>query len=257
MRETKRIHSSYTAHKSLLDDIITNFDTKGQDFGNQDRNALKLFDVNGVLVNVKSFRIPNLVNQVAYKFFRKSKAERSFEYANKLQTLNIGTPQPIAYYELKTFFLFKKSYYISEQLECDLTYRELTKDLEFPHHEEILRAFTRFTHRLHEKNIKFLDHSPGNTLIKKNETKYEFYLVDLNRMEFKTMDLNERVKNFAKLTTHRSMIETMSDEYAKCCKEPYEKIFKLMWEETQVFQNRYQRKRQLKHKFKFWKKKRN
>jgi hypothetical protein len=238
-----------------LNDIITNFDSKGEDFGNQDRNSLKLFKHEDKTLNVKSFRIPNVINQVAYRFFRKSKAERSFTYAKKLQNLGVGTPQPVAYYEYKTPFLFKKSFYISEQIDCDLTYRELTTDLSYPNHEAILRAFTRFTFRLHEKQIKFLDHSPGNTLIKNVGNTYEFYLVDLNRMEFKSMGIEERIKNFAKLTTHKSMIEVMSDEYAKCCEKPYEEVFNLMWAFTQDFQKRFWRRRRLKNKLKFWKSK--
>ena len=252
--KTAIIRQNYQVFCDVLDDFITNFKTKGEDFGNQDRNALKLFQLNETTLNVKSFKIPNLINQIAYKFFRKSKAQRSFEYACRLQSLGIGTPQPVAYYEYKTPFLFKKSYYISEQIDCDLTYRELTTDLNYPEHETILRAFTRFTFSLHEKQVKFLDHSPGNTLIQKVGDDYKFYLVDLNRMEFKSMDLNERIKNFAKLTIHKSMIEVMSDEYAKCIKEPYENVFQLMWHYTQEFQNKYKRKRQLKKKLKFWKK---
>ena len=51
--------------------------------------------------------------------------------------------------------------------------------------EIILRQFIRFSYLLHQKGIEFLDNSPGNTLIKKNEKGvYDFYLVDLNRMKF-------------------------------------------------------------------------
>lgn len=253
MFQHKSIHNNFKQHDAFLDDIIINYDTKGEDFGNQDRNSLKLFNLEDKTLNVKSFRIPNLINQIAYRFFRKSKAQRSFEYANRLQSLEIGTPQPVAYYEYKTAILFKKSYYISEQLDCDLTYRELTTDLNYPNHEEILRAFTRFTYKLHEKQVNFLDHSPGNTLIKKVGEKYEFYLVDLNRMEFKPMNFEERIKNFAKLTIHKQMIEVMSDEYAICCGKSYEEVFNLMWNNTQEFQRRFWRRRRIKNKLKFWK----
>ena len=160
----------------------------------------------------------------------------------------------MAYYEYKTALLFKKSYYISEHLNYDLTYRELTTDFNYPNHEEILRAFTRFTFDLHDKGINFLDHSPGNTLITKTEFGYDFALVDLNRMEFKSMNIEARIKNFAKLTTHKFMIEIMSDEYAKCSNEKYETIFSIMWSETNRFQEKFHRKRRLKKKLKFWKK---
>jgi hypothetical protein len=252
MKSNKTIHGNFESNHVFFDDIINNFDTKGEDFGNQDRNSLKLFQLDNKTINVKSFKAPNMVNQIAYRFFRKSKAQRSFEYAKKLKDLNVGTPQPIAYYEYKTPLLFNKSYYISEQINCDFTYRELTTDFNIPNYDTILRAFTRFTFDLHEKGIHFLDHSPGNTLIKKTNIGYNFYLVDLNRMEFKALDFETRIKNFSKLTIHKQMVEVMSDEYAKCSGENYDTIFNLMWKFTQEFQNKFHRKRRLKKKFKFW-----
>tara|TARA_R110002049_G_scaffold309282_1_gene520049 strand:+ start:32496 stop:33263 length:768 start_codon:yes stop_codon:yes gene_type:complete len=253
MIKTYKIHSKFLKDQSFFDGIIDAFETTGENFGNQNRNALKLFQFNNITVNVKSFKVPNIVNQIAYRFLRKSKAQRSFEYANKLIDLKIGTPQPMAYYEYKTPFLFKKSYYVSQHLDYDLTYRELTRDLNYPNHETILRAFTRFTFQLHEKGVHFLDHSPGNTLIKKSKNGYDFFLVDLNRMEFKTMDFETRIKNFSRLTVHKSMVEIMSDEYAKCYGKDYNKIFGLMWQETKNFQVKYHRKQKLKKKVKFWK----
>jgi len=249
----KVIAQQFESKTKSLDEIIEFYDTRGKDFGQQDRNSLKLFELEGETINVKSFRVPNLINQVAYRFLRKSKAQRSYEYANKLIQLAIGTPQPIAFYEFTNLFLFKKSYYVSQQLQPDLTYRELTTDLNYPNHEEILRAFTKFTFELHEKGMNFLDHSPGNTLIKKENKGYSFFLVDLNRMEFKTMSFEARICNFKRLTIHKSMVEVMSDEYAKCINEPYEKVFNLMWAETQNFQQKYRARRNLKRKLKFWK----
>ena len=111
MISNKIIHNDFKQHSKFLDNIITNFDSKGEAFGNQDRNSLKLFQLNEMTLNVKSFRVPNIINQIAYKFFRKSKAQRSFEYALQLQDLGIGTPEPIAYYEYKNLLTFKNSYF--------------------------------------------------------------------------------------------------------------------------------------------------
>jgi hypothetical protein len=72
-------------------------------------------------------------------------------------------------------------------------------------------------------------------------------------MEFKELDFETRIKNFSKLTTHKFMIEIMSDEYAKCTGEDYNKVFDLMWSYTEAFQNKYHKKRRLKKKLKFWK----
>lgn len=249
---TRRIiHNDFLKDQAFLNHIIENFETLGAAYGNQKRNTLKLFELNEFVINVKSFRIPNFINQIAYRFFRKSKAQRSFEYANKLITLGIGTPHPIAYYEFKTLFLFKNSYYISEQLDCDLTYRELTTNLNYPNHEAILRAFARFTYQLHQNGVEFLDHTPGNTLINKNGDSYDFYLVDLNRMQFRTLDFQARMKNFSRLTNHKSMVKVMSDEYAKCIGKPYHTVFNAMWHETEGFQKKFHRKKRLKQRLKF------
>ena len=143
---------------------------------------------------------------------------------------------------------------MSELVDCDLTYRDLTFDFDIPDYEEILRAFTRFTHQLHMNNVNFLDHSPGNTLIKRKQIGYDFYLVDLNRMKFEDMSFETRIKNFAKLTIHRSMVEIMSNEYAKCTGENEEINFDRMLQFTQELQNRYYRKDRFKKRIFFWRK---
>ncbi|WP_121666248.1 lipopolysaccharide kinase InaA family protein [Mesonia aquimarina] len=242
-----------SAHKSEIINIIKDFEVKGENIYGGSRNTIKTYDVGDIVINVKSFKIPNLINQIAYRFFRKSKAQRSFEYAEKLQSLNIGTPQPIAYFENSSFLFFKDSFYVSEHLQADITYRELTKDFNYPNHEEILRAFTRFTFKLHENKVLFLDHSPGNTLIKLNNGDYKFYLVDLNRMNFKNLSLDERIKNFARLTSSKKIVAIMSKEYARLINKPQEEIYQKMWQYTSEFQEKFYRKKRLKKSLKFWK----
>ena len=246
--------SSLPLSEEEVRSFIQNFKTQGELFGDGKRNVIKLFRIEDFVLNVKSFKIPNLINQIAYRFFRKSKAQRSFEYAQKLESLGIGTPRPVAYFEHTTAFLFKESFYVSEHLQADLTYRELTKNLDYPEHTEILKAFTEFTFNLHENNIEFLDHSPGNTLIQLNNGDYQFFLVDLNRMNFKALSLDERIKNFARLTTSESMVSVMSEEYAKLYGANSEEIFEKMWSYTEAFQEKFHRKKRLKKKLKFWKK---
>ena len=247
------VHPDFLKKKNTIEQIIDNFDSSGEDYGNQNRNSLKLFPFYNTTVNVKSFKKPNLINQVAYRFFRKSKAQRSYEYACKLQRLSIGTPQPIAYFEKGSFFLFKKSYYLSEQLDCELTFRELTLNENYPNLEKITREFTQFTFTLHEKGIHFLDHSPGNTLIKKEKDNYSFHLVDLNRMEFTKLDFDKRIKNFARLTKEDYLITIMADEYAKLSKKAFNEVYKQMCNEVNLFQNKFTRKKEMKKRLKFWK----
>ena len=250
----KHFHNRYIKHQVEVESFINDFSTSGKLLGNEKRNSIKLFELDTQTVNIKSFKIPNVFNKIAYKFLRKSKAQRSFEYAEKLLGLNIGTPHPIAYYDFSSAIFFDKSYYVSEHVDYDLTYRELIRDLNYPEHENILRAFTRFTFKLHENNVYFLDHSPGNTLIEKENDSYKFYLVDLNRMQFKQLSFHERIQNFERLTIHESMVKIMSEEYAKLIEKPYEEVFNLMWKLTQEYQQKFQRKIKLKRQLKFWKK---
>jgi hypothetical protein len=251
-----KVNAIFKNNTDSILDSIKDFNNTGILFGNGDRNKIKLFDLNGKTINIKSFKIPNLINKVAYRYFRKSKARRSFEYATILLEKGIGTPEPIAFLENFNSIGLKDSYYVSEHLNADLTYRELVEVPDYPDRDNILRQFTKFSFDLHEKGIEFLDHSPGNTLIKKNANgNYDFFLVDLNRMEFHTtMSFETRMKNLCRLTPLKEMVATMSNEYAKYYNEPEEKIFNTLWKDTSDFQEKFYRKKRLKKKLKFWKK---
>jgi hypothetical protein len=242
-------------YKGFIDPVchyLDNFNEEGTSFNDGKRNLIKIFELEGEKINIKSFKIPNAVNKIVYRFFRKSKAERSFEYASHLISNNIGTPAPIAFAENKSGLTFKDSYYVSEHLDCDLTFRELVTDPDYPNHEEILQAFTRFTFNLHEQEIEFLDHSPGNTLIQLNNGDYKFFLVDLNRMNFKKLNFEERMNNFSRLTPKREMVEIMANEYAILINKSETEVFEKMWFFTNQFQEKFQRKKELKKKLKFW-----
>ena len=254
MKKSIKFKSTFISNQNDIISIIDNFNISGLIFGDGNRNIIKLFDLDSKQINIKSFKKPHLLNSIIYKYFRKSKARRSFEFANILLEKNIGTPEPIAYFENTTFLGLKDSYYISEHLQCDLTFRELVQIPQFPENEIILRQFTQFSYNLHQKGIEFLDHSPGNTLIKKgNDGKYDFYLVDLNRMVFhKSMSFEVRMKNLCRLTPKKEMIVIMSNEYAEISGESEQLIFETLWKMTSDFQLKYYKKRRLKKKLMFW-----
>jgi len=236
-----------------ISDLIANFDNLDGEEG--ERNTIKKVTINGVDLNIKSFKIPHIINSIVYSIFRKSKANRSYFYANKLLSLDINTPIPIAYFEFSKFIFLRNSYYISINLDYLLLYRDLVMNESYLDYDNILRQFTQFTFKLHEKGVNFLDHSPGNTLITKNPKidKYEFYLVDLNRMKFHKMDYSERIKNFAKLTHKKSMVKIMANEYAKLINIDEARVFNDMWGETEAFQKKYYDKIALKRRVFFWK----
>ena len=45
MKSKREIHKTFKAKSNSLEEFIVNFDTKGEDFGNQERNSLKLFKI--------------------------------------------------------------------------------------------------------------------------------------------------------------------------------------------------------------------
>ena len=236
--------------------MIDHFLIEGKILVNGQRNIIKLFEFEEITLSIKSFKKPNLINKIAYRYFRKSKARRSFEFASKLMEMQIGTPQPVAFFENYDFIGLKESYYACEHLENVFEFREIVQNEAFENRDFIIRKFTEFTFIMHEKGIEFLDHSPGNTLIHKNaDGSYSFFLVDLNRMKFhETLDFNTRMKNLSKITHKKDMIAVMSNEYAKLSNGDETTIFETMWGLTADFQYRFHRKKRIKKKLKFWKK---
>jgi hypothetical protein len=238
--------------KTLLE-IIQNFESLGSDFAIGDRNKIKIIPFSGVLLNIKSFKVPNLLKGIIYKFFRPSKAKRSYEYAKILERKGIGTPKPIAFYENKNWFKLKDSYYVCHHVAADYVFRDVfTIPIEQKEYDAILHQFARFCFSLHENGIEFLDHSPGNTLIKKMATdQFSFYLVDLNRMKFhETMDFETRMKNMCRITPRQDQIEVISEEYAKCYGKSKEEVFERMWFYTSRFQEKYKKRQMIKQKLK-------
>lgn len=236
--------------------FIDNFSNSGKNFVIGQRNSIKLFNIDGIDVSVKSFKKPNLINKIVYRYFRKSKARRSFEFASKLMDLGIGTPQPVAFFENYDIIGLKDSYYACVHLENVFEFREIVQNKNFENRDEILRQFTKFTFDMHQKGVEFLDHSPGNTLIKDNyDGTYSFYLVDLNRMKFhESIDFQTRMNNLSHLTPQKEMIAVMSNEYAQLLGVNESLVFETMWKMTESFQFRYHRKKRIKKKLKFWKK---
>lgn len=197
---------------------------------------IKSFDVNGLKLNVKSFKVPNVFNSLVYKYIRPSKAKRSFEYASRLIDCGISTPFPIAYLENSSAFGLKSSYYISQHIDYDFEFRELIHKPQFPERNKILQQFSAFTFKLHENKVNFLDHSPGNTLITKDDSGYNFYLIDLNRMRFQTMIFDKRMHNFRRLWLSKTMIKVIAETYAKLYNKSYQETHDLMLKHSRAFQ---------------------
>jgi len=204
--------------KDLILNIETYFNNPTNRIIYDKRNIIKIVEFENKKYVIKSFKTPHLLNKIVYRFFRTSKARRSYENSIKLQNLHINTPNPIGYVEFISKISFDKSFYISEFYNFDFEIRAVLADDKFEDRDNILREFINFTYKLHQKKIYHIDYSAGNILIKKIDNSYIFSLVDVNRMKFIELDIDLRMKNLAKLTFDKRDNDYMIEEYSKLSK---------------------------------------
>lgn len=238
------IHPDYQIHEVAIKQALQQFEKIEANPIKSDRNVIISLKINGLNLNFKKFKNPNFFNAFVYKYFRLSKAKRSYNFANILIQKAIKTPHPVAYFESGNIFGLKDSYYISLQVDYDLDFRVLIHDLNFPNRNEILKQFTSFTYELHKANINFLDHSPGNTLISKvKQNEYDFFLIDLNRMRFESLNFDQRMRNFRRLWLSKTMIKIMAKQYALLANKSFEDTHRLMLKHSRAFQRKINAKK--------------
>ncbi len=246
------IHPKYASQKNAVLQLVMAFFDEGDLIVKGARNTIKSNVLGEKKVNIKYFKKPSFIKSVIYSFFRSTKAKRSYDYANYLLQHNIPTPFPIAYLEKRNGLgLIGDSYYVSQQIDYDFTIRELIHDPLFPERNIILEQFAEFTFKMHEANVNFLDHSPGNTLIvKKGAGEYEFFLIDLNRMKFESMSTEARMDNFKKMWLSKTMVKVIAQKYAELTNQSEEKLHALLLEKTLDFKRKITKKKWLKRKLK-------
>lgn len=212
------IFNTYKKSKDI-DNFIINIQQHFKDATNsihKARNEIKIIEYDKQKLVIKSFKVPHFINKVVYTFFRDSKAKKSYENSIRIKEF---VPTPIGYIEFKKFGLMHDSYFISENFNYDFTIREPLLNENFENREMIFKAFAKFSHQLHEEKIFHLDYSPGNILIKKENEEYIIKIVDINRMKFKILTLDERLKNFSKLWAKDKDMKVIVKEYAKIVNE--------------------------------------
>lgn len=207
------LNPAYQELESLLSDLPNAFEKEGKVLYKA-RNELRILDCPNFQLNVKRYRKPIFANRVIYTFFRKSKARRAYEYAMILQKKGFGTPEPLAYMELKSRGLLSDSYFVSKHIAEFRMMREFADGSDIVGREDIVEAFGVFAARLHEAGVLHLDLSIGNILFRKDADGIHFWLVDLNRMRFCTIGKDLGCKNFERLRGSRAFFELLAKTYA-------------------------------------------
>ena len=238
------INPKYATVKPLIENIESYFQKSSHVLYDQ-RNVIRVVDYKNEKYVVKAFKIPNLVNRFVYRYLRPSKAKRSYLYS-----LRIGaelSPEPIAYIEKNKNLLLGTSYYISNYFDYDHTIYEVLSNKELENRDQILRDFADFTYKLHELEIRHGDYSHGNVLIKgstRNDSRYEFNIIDINRMTFQYLGLKARLENFAKINADDEDMTIIMTQYAKKMELPVENLLK----DAIFYRDDFYQKRALKHK---------
>ena len=195
-----------------LEDFEKTF-KENQNVIKNNRNIIKKLRFGDVETVTKSFKRPNFIQGIIYKYFRKTKARRSFEHSLLLNQMGIKTPEPLCFIEVFDRFRLLQSYYISRQINYDFTL-EFATQKEAKDHRDILKSFIDFTYNLHEKNIMHLDYVVGNICVKKKEDGYDFFLVDLNRLYKGVVNSKTGVKNLRRISRDPEIIKILAEEYA-------------------------------------------
>lgn len=241
------INPKYAHLKEFVVDLPSSFEDVG-DTIYKGRNTIKTIRYGDFLLNVKSFKVPHLINKFAYAYIRGSKARHSFEYGMQLTKFGVTTPEPVAYVETFKNGLLDHSFYISIHYSYKFTIWEVIGN-DFADKENILRKFTRYTYnKLHKNGVHHLDYSRGNILISPIGDDYEFSVVDINRMRFETMGFKKGLHNFSQLWASADELEVIAREYARINGRDEQKAVDMLLEFDKCHKDKINRKKRWKQR---------
>ena len=229
LRYRKAVTAEVTpAVKQFVEQLPWRFATEGCEIF-KNRNAIRRFEVGEDTLVVKQFCLPHAFNRFVYRWFRSSKAQRSFEYARSLRAHGIGSPEPVGYCETGTCFGLGYCYYVSRCSTLPYDFRYLI-GVESETEEKALRAIAETTARLHEAGYWHKDYSGGNILWGESPEGVAVELIDLNRMRLGTVTFKRGCANFDRLEATERQQRIMAEAYAAARGFDVETVFRLIVE---------------------------
>lgn len=179
------------------------------------RNKVVKFQCQGQTLLVKRYKNVNAIQQVVYTFFRRTKAERAYLFAQIYANRGIDTPQRVAYMERKRRNLFLTGYFVSlevEGIEAHLLLREV-KDYD----PTLAEAVAKQVVHMHSRGVLHGDLNLSNFLCRTETDGYHFTMIDTNRSKFcDGFPTDEQcLKNMVRLTHRRDLYEDIVRRYAR------------------------------------------
>lgn len=224
------INPKYKSLRSFIDEVpYTFYDKSTGERLYWKRNQVKRYEIDGILIVVKSFKRPNIIQKLAYTFWRPSKAKRAFLFAQKFRELQIDTPEEIACIETFKYGLIDRTYFVSistndnnvaeglysgEITSQNVEESEDGKGNDF--NRPLAEALTKFLLEVQDKGVLHGDLNLTNILYRETETnKYHFSFIDINRTTFiKNPDKETRLKNMVRITRPRILFSFILSYYA-------------------------------------------
>lgn len=180
------------------------------------RNRVVRFRHEGLTLMAKRFKRVNPVQQVVYTFFRKSKAQRAYLFANEFLRRDIATPQRVAYMEQRRWGLFSTGYFVSLEAQGTESHLLLREVEDFSH--ALADALMAQVVLMHSKGILHGDLNLSNFLYTATaEGEYHFTIIDINRSHFcDSWPTDEQcLQNLVRLTHRRDLYEYLVRSYAR------------------------------------------
>ena len=216
-----RIGEPYRAYGTHIGELPGRLDEHGVTL-HAGRNLIKTLTLSvpgreSIDVAVKAFAVPTRLRGFIYAHLRQSKARRSMLNAQKLRALGVGTPDPVASIEYRDCKCLRHSYYVSRfwQHDYDLTallYHGVCRSSD---PEALLEQLARFTLAQHDRGVLHRDYNPGNILVRSRGGRFDFSIVDLNRLRFKQLDMSDRLSGLVRLTTVIDYLRIIGRQYAR------------------------------------------
>lgn len=194
----------------------------------ENRNRVVLTHYQGKAMVIKKYKRPLLFNRIVYSFIRKSKPERAYFNALRLQQMGIKTACPIAYIVEKKYGLYDIGWFVSEYVQAP-TLKEVCADLPLDKLEKLSYDFAIFSHDVFKKGVIDKDFNSSNIMVREDSGNYQFALIDVNRIKWGESNLAEQMRTMERLDLKPMEMTVILSMYAQLCESDLDKCYFLTY----------------------------
>lgn len=171
------------------------------------RNIVKEFKLSPAMtIIVKSFKPLNIFKSIIYALIQ-SKAKRAFLKSEKLLSIGIDTPKPIAAIQTGKFFLPLRCFYISLPNFSDNLVTQLRKK---DFNVDIANKLVSFLVKMHQNGMVHGDLNLTNILY----DGHNFSLIDTNRSKsIKNINKSHIIRDLSRITHRRDLLRFIANTY--------------------------------------------